>query len=206
MKFNKGAMFGLDARIALAIFGALSVISGAALYSAIQETKATALLTELRETGKAWEQFYLDTGFKFIRKSISDIYIFDGQSLVENNNNLNNWKGPYLNLSLTACHTYMCIDHPIYKNIHLIIANNSNTWGDDITWNDTSHGLCLSGQSCSLWSTIGGIESNSLVKSIDIIVDGTDSPKSGNFKWYYVNDDGMHRIFLKIAPIDNPND
>tara|TARA_Y100001960_G_scaffold323342_1_gene401616 strand:- start:381 stop:521 length:141 start_codon:yes stop_codon:yes gene_type:complete len=35
--FNKGAMFGLDARIALAIFGALSVISSAALYSAIQE-------------------------------------------------------------------------------------------------------------------------------------------------------------------------
>ena len=34
---NKGAMFGLDARIALAIFGALSVISGAALYSTIQE-------------------------------------------------------------------------------------------------------------------------------------------------------------------------
>ena len=36
---KKGAMFGLDARIALAIFGALSVISGAALYSAIKESK-----------------------------------------------------------------------------------------------------------------------------------------------------------------------
>lgn len=32
---KKAAMFGLDARIALVIFGALSVISGAALYSAI---------------------------------------------------------------------------------------------------------------------------------------------------------------------------
>ena len=34
--FKRGAMFGLDARIALAIFGALLVISSAALYSAIQ--------------------------------------------------------------------------------------------------------------------------------------------------------------------------
>jgi len=51
---NKGAMFGLDSRIALAIFGALSVISGAALYSAIQEAKATALYNELRTT-RNWQ-------------------------------------------------------------------------------------------------------------------------------------------------------
>lgn len=42
---NKGAMFGLDARIALAIFGALSVISGAALYSAIQESSTVKITT-----------------------------------------------------------------------------------------------------------------------------------------------------------------
>ncbi|HAG52695.1 MAG TPA: hypothetical protein DCL21_02800 [Alphaproteobacteria bacterium] len=59
---QKGAMFGLDARIALAIFGALSVISGAALYSAIQNAKAISLLTELQEVGKATESYYLDTG------------------------------------------------------------------------------------------------------------------------------------------------
>ncbi len=42
---KKAAMFGLDARIALVIFGALSVISGAALYSAIQQAKTTAFAT-----------------------------------------------------------------------------------------------------------------------------------------------------------------
>lgn len=40
---RKAAMFGLDARIALAIFGALSVISGAVLYSAIKQAKTEAL-------------------------------------------------------------------------------------------------------------------------------------------------------------------
>ena len=42
IKLKKGAMFGLDARISLAIFGALSVISGAALYSAIQDSKSVS--------------------------------------------------------------------------------------------------------------------------------------------------------------------
>lgn len=62
MFYKKGAMFGLDARISLAIFGALSVISGAALYSAIQNSKATALYVQLSELGKAWESYYIDTG------------------------------------------------------------------------------------------------------------------------------------------------
>tara|TARA_Y100001960_G_scaffold333703_1_gene440401 strand:+ start:58 stop:294 length:237 start_codon:yes stop_codon:yes gene_type:complete len=73
---KKAAMFGLDARIALAIFGTLSVISGAALYSAIQDAKAMALLTEMREVTKAWEQFYLDTGAEKPNKYNSNKWIF----------------------------------------------------------------------------------------------------------------------------------
>lgn len=49
-------MFRLDARIALAIFGALSVITGAALYSAIQYSKTIAILVDLYNLGKAWSQ------------------------------------------------------------------------------------------------------------------------------------------------------
>jgi type II secretory pathway pseudopilin PulG len=58
---KKGAMFGLDARIALAIFGALSVISGAALYSAIQQSKAVAMVNSLEEIGKAIDSYRLET-------------------------------------------------------------------------------------------------------------------------------------------------
>lgn len=59
---NKGAMFGLDARIALAILGALSVISGAALYSAIQEAKITKLLATFNEFEKGLASYLLDVG------------------------------------------------------------------------------------------------------------------------------------------------
>ena len=59
---KKGAMFGLYARIALAIFGALSVISGAALYSAIQDYKITATVAQFEEFAKATDAYLLDTG------------------------------------------------------------------------------------------------------------------------------------------------
>ena len=59
---QKAAMFGLDARVALAIFGALSIIAGTALHSVIQKAKVTTILTEMKEAGKAWEAYYIDTG------------------------------------------------------------------------------------------------------------------------------------------------
>tara|TARA_Y100001960_G_scaffold333783_1_gene440937 strand:+ start:175 stop:765 length:591 start_codon:yes stop_codon:yes gene_type:complete len=89
---NKAAMFGLDARIALAIFGALSVISGAALYSAIQDAKATAMYQEIVELEKAIESLYLDLGYVPISSSTN---AFDARYLHTNPGNLSNWSGPY---------------------------------------------------------------------------------------------------------------
>ena len=93
--FNKGAMFGLDARIALAIFGALSVISGAALYSAIQEAKAEQKYQYFREMTKALEQFYLDNGSHTAMMGATT-YVSMLSDLVVNNDNLSTWKGPYI--------------------------------------------------------------------------------------------------------------
>ena len=90
-KFKQGAMFGLDARIALAIFGALSVISGAALYSAIQEAKIVALVNELSETEKAIEAYILDTGLDLPIDGAPKTKIRELKS-----STVQNWKGPYL--------------------------------------------------------------------------------------------------------------
>jgi type II secretory pathway pseudopilin PulG len=92
---KKGAMFGLDARIALAIFGALSVISGAALYSAIQNSKVTSFVANLNEIIKAIESYYLDTGV-LPKVSSTSSTILDITQLVDNSENLTGWKGPYL--------------------------------------------------------------------------------------------------------------
>ncbi|HAG52454.1 MAG TPA: hypothetical protein DCL21_01570 [Alphaproteobacteria bacterium] len=88
---KKGAMFGLDARISLAIFAALSVISGAALYSAIKQVKVTAVYTEFQELIKAYEAYYLDTGAQ-LPVSASIFRLLD---LVEDSS-IAGWNGPYL--------------------------------------------------------------------------------------------------------------
>ena len=94
MKFNKAAMFGLDARIALAIFGALSVISGAALYSAIQQAKAEQYRQYFESITKASEQYYLDNG-KPLPEHTSGHNIYTAD-LVTNRESLSTWNGPYL--------------------------------------------------------------------------------------------------------------
>ncbi|HAG52212.1 MAG TPA: hypothetical protein DCL21_00295 [Alphaproteobacteria bacterium] len=98
MTNKKGAMFGLDARIALAIFGALSVISGASLYSAIQNAKVTALNQSIVELDKAIEQYYLDTG-EMLGQSGSVHGPHDALligDLLQNDRGLKGWNGPYI--------------------------------------------------------------------------------------------------------------
>ena len=92
--FNKGAMFGLDARIALAIFGALSVISGAALYSAIQEAKAEKYRQMFNEISKASIAYYLDHGAPMPHQGTS-IQGLKSSVLINNLLSSNDWKGPY---------------------------------------------------------------------------------------------------------------
>jgi len=95
MKYKKGAMFGLDARIALAIFGALSVISGAALYSAIQDARNTALYQDVTEIMKSYEQYYLDTGSQLIQNTANPGYVLDAGNIVNNYASDSSWSGPY---------------------------------------------------------------------------------------------------------------
>ena len=94
---KKGAMFGLDARIALAIFGALSVISGAALYNAVQEARLVSFYAEVQELQKEVEHMVLDVGN--FPKIITRLY--PGQPnaayLATNWGNVPGWKGPYGN-------------------------------------------------------------------------------------------------------------
>ena len=111
---NKGAMFGLDARIALAIFGALSVISGASLYSAIQNAKLTSMHQTIVNVEKAFEALYLDLGEIPNRPHSSTK---NAQYLIDNVDNLKTWKGPYLSFDrdLTLNDTYFIVDKMLFN-------------------------------------------------------------------------------------------
>lgn len=104
---NKGAMFGLDARIALAIFGALSVISGAALYSAIQSANITQRIAQVKEVKKAIEQYILDTGSMIPFSTTTSASDLSAYALVEKPSGVTGWKGPYLNLEKNPSTDYL---------------------------------------------------------------------------------------------------
>ncbi|PPR08683.1 MAG: hypothetical protein CFH44_00817, partial [Proteobacteria bacterium] len=146
MNNKKGAMFGLDARIALAIFGALSVISGAALYSAIQESKLTSMYTGMMEIIKAYEALYLDTG---ALQTTSDKAMFKVDDLVTDNG-ITGWSGPYIEGEAVASSPNIFFETPVVpKDYDLRIRNvNTLSWQPSDTWGAIS---CTSAtQNCVL--------------------------------------------------------
>lgn len=201
MLYNKGAMFGLDARIALAIFGALSVISGAALYSAIQDAKTTAYITSLQEVGKAWEQYYLDTG-QNLRKRSSDssnplFYALENKYLVEDPS-VTGWKGPYINYNVE---NYYLKDNTI-GSIYMLTLTDENTWGETSGW---GAGICSSSKNCFIWIHTATTD-KSLVNALDNKIDGSIDGINGNLKWSNSAGIGNYSIYFKYTPIKNPHD
>tara|TARA_Y100001960_G_scaffold317499_1_gene385908 strand:+ start:1611 stop:2216 length:606 start_codon:yes stop_codon:yes gene_type:complete len=201
MFMKKAAMFGLDARIALAIFGALSVISGAALYSAIQQAKATSFITEMREIAKAWEQYYLDTGVSLAQHSSDSSNIGGFHRLKTNHlvsdSGVSGWNGPYLSYKPNTSSELLY--HNTYGDIYIFLLNSA------AGWNSWSSGYCKSGESCFNWVLVNGIGSDSLAKSMDAILDDSDGFQNGDFRWRNYNT-GVWEYYLKVMPTKNPRD
>jgi len=195
---SKGAMFGLDARIALAIFGALSIIAGAALYSAIQNARATAMITELKEIGKAWESYYLDTGLNLPQvssdSSTDDFYRIESLNLIEDPS-VNGWQGPYLPYKKS----FSFVEHPTNGYIYLWLLSS------DIDWSDWTDGKCTSGRACSVWVGMNKMSGTEMAKKIDEIIDESDGVNKGDFRWAS-SGGGYYVYIIKAAPIQNPND
>ena len=207
LNIKKAAMFGLDARIALAIFGALSVISGAALYSAISNAKATSLIADLNEIGKAWEQYYLDTGQNLPQLSTSStvygFYVLKNNFLTEDSG-VSGWNGPYLPYSATTDFQR----HTRYGKVYVHIISNDEDWGIPTTTDWNPDGRCISGKKCSIWVGIDGIDDSDVgvINKIDDLIDGSDGGDKGNIRHDKISTSAKNRVWLKYAPIKNPHD
>lgn len=166
MNLKKGAMFGLDARIALAIFGALSVISGAALYSAIQESRVTQTIVQLEEAEKAMSAYYLDVGSLPLNNSNSTL---NGSELIEDTKSLSTWNGPYIG--------YRKVDLVFMKDEDISM---SYLYGKDTAWGrDTGDTIprvpCTSmsaGEKCHLWIARQWVD-GSIAEVVDERIDGS---------------------------------
>lgn len=127
---KKGAMFGLDARIALAIFGALSVISGAALYNAIQSSKMVVTMAQAKEITKAIEAYYLDTGAE-IPLSFTGVSSLKIDNLINKPAGVNNWNGPYLSHKKIATYGLMPnanVFHRQENMLYYMVEGFKDTW------------------------------------------------------------------------------
>ena len=171
MKNKKGAMFGLDARIALAIFGALSVISGAALYSAIQEAQVTQKIAQIKEVEKAVEQYILDTGSMIPFSTTFGGADLSPYALIEEPSGVTGWKGPYLNFE-----KHPTTDYLINNNGSNIALTYSRT--DDFT----AASNCLqSSTDCAVFMVY--VSNSTYNNEFEKKIDGNDTADTlGNFR------------------------
>jgi Tfp pilus assembly protein PilE len=202
---KKAAMFGLDARIALAIFGALSVISGAALYSAIQNSKVVGLVAQISEINKAFEQYYLDTGVT-PPKSTGIYYRLRINNLSENIDNISGWNGPYLQNKIT---TQFELYHYPYKSMQLFVRSKNDPWGG-IDGVDTPLPQSCSGSSepCVVWGALSGVPCN-LAEKFDEFIDGDLDYKNGKSRVYdssNISSTTLCTIYLDSNFIMNPSE
>jgi type II secretory pathway pseudopilin PulG len=194
--FNKkAAMFGLDARIALAIFGALSVISGAALYSAIKQAKVIAFVAQLEEISKAIDSYRLDTA--------SDVATHTGYSgsnylsgpsstighLIENTDNKWGWKGPYLPFTRVSNQEIRNNDYKIFSLLsgpRSAAGNISAGQGCHRTNNECDLFIQLSYNGSNKQSAID------LFKSVDEYIDGGDGFRDGKVHFIQTSNTTMN--------------
>jgi type II secretory pathway pseudopilin PulG len=176
INLKKAAMFGLDARIALAIFGALSVISGAALYSAIQEANVTKKVSQVKEIEKAIEQYILDTGSNLPFSTNAPASDFNIKALVEKPANVTGWNGPYLSYNTSSSSDYL---------VDTDDTNIAATFNDSKEFSSAGDELCKK-TSAQCYVFISYLSANKYNKELDKKLDGTTTPNynSGNFRTY----------------------
>jgi Tfp pilus assembly protein PilE len=190
---KKGAMFGLDARIALAIFGALSVISGAALYSAIQQAKTESYRQTLEELVKASEQYYLDTG-----SYLSSLNVAPMQNLVYNRESLKNWKGPYISDFIT--HGAGSIKKSNFTRVFIYTKKHS-VWSSASINSDEA---CVSGSpDCAEYIALintGDFSFDDIVQifnNLDNLVDNGDGALTGKVRLLYSDTGTSVNLYYK---------
>lgn len=183
--FKHGAMFGLDARIALAIFGALSVISGAALFSAIENIKTTAMLTTLNEFEKAYIQYVLDNANNLTDTS-SAVHI---GNLYSNYNSFTEWKGPYYGTKSTSS-TNLQFNLTGVSSVDSALGSyrySGEFWGP-------GGGSAVKEQPCTALSCFGYLRMTSstssvksdltlMAKDLDKLIDNADGPAVGKLRY-----------------------
>jgi Tfp pilus assembly protein PilE len=189
MIYKKAAMFGLDARIALAIFGALSVISGAALYKVMDEVKAVQYNAFFEEIAKASEAYYLDNGSP-LPQTVGSSLLYASELLEQSQEDFSTWEGPYINYLKKATDQYFTFPGSNYGTIML---RKISDWSGGTS--------CIVGSSdCAEWVKFHVRDNmewgQDAFKKLDAKLDNNDGAMLGRVR-YVVTDPLNHHIYYQ---------
>ena len=196
---KKGAMFGLDARIALAIFGALSVISGAALYSAIKQARITAYYQETIEIAKAMESLFLDTGVLELTDQLKDLLEDPG---------LDGWNGPYIQGYDVYSTNGIAKqgDHMLFDGLYAYKKSDEdwpadlNSWGPGCGAGDSCHIYLRKGVATADPDNMARLEA--FFKELDEQYDNSDGETKGKIRFLKPAGNGFF-LYVKLVMAKN---
>lgn len=171
---QRAAMFGLDARIALAIFGGLTIITGAALFAAIGQTRTTTILAEIDNIDKAITQYILDTSTDLPPQGA---YRNIGELM---SSSVAGWNGPYLNDDTgSVIGSGATIDRGD-ASFSTYFARDLDF--DDDEWDGPDYPCVAGAGDCFYWIVYGQFN-QAQVEALDTAIDGGDGGLTGRLRW-----------------------
>ena len=187
---QKGAMFGLDARIAMAIMAALSVIAGVALISAVKDFKKDALHSTVTRIAAAVDDLQADLHSYPEAALTSDTpanaYTALYDSSVLTATYAPRWNGPYIRESISANREYGAM------KLYLLADN-------DYSNDDCSTITKL--RACSLWLFFEKVPLHT-IEQYNKDVDGTGetNPESeGQVAWDTPDAGNNYNLYVRIT-------
>lgn len=175
--FKRGAMFGIDARIALIVMASLGLISTAIIYKNINKVNSTKYLTDLKSIELAYKNFKHDTNYKLT--SYSNPYFYNTSELISltldaSKPYTKKFSGPYIDYKEGATSNF--IVHPISSHDIAIISRSYNN-----SWSSATKTAKCSDTDCFSWVAIFNLK-KSKADNIDKTVDGDITPDTGKIR------------------------
>lgn len=185
---QKGAMFGLDARIALVIITGLSVVAGASMIQILSDRRMDTLLFEQDKYGSAvaaiQEDLKTNIHDSLTTSNDENAYLALVDSSLLTTAAQNNWLGPYLK-------DYYSNNHKQYGVMTLARENT------DIS------GSCsaaeITGRECFYYLTISQVPQD-VIDKLNTALDGSEgSPGTqGNVQWDSISG-STARVYMRLG-------
>lgn len=193
MLLKKGAMFGLDARIALIVFTLVGLIATGFIYGFLKESNVKTIVYEARQIETVIGAYEADTetDFPFFSGSVYSLGELVDSSVA-------GWLGPYLNYSLVSgadAKKYLVSKR--YGRIAAFRATARSA--SDVT--DSPYNNCNGTQDCYLWFMYENSADGSLnqvyMQLLDKELDGGDGFLTGRVQKYNADD-----LLLRMGQVE----